>query len=97
MELFKANRQWSTRPADQRFASLQSLYDACKGYASQALERSANVSELRTEAIDGDVQLVGRQNVPARLTHWAFGQLSARVGAPASTLENFPQHWQCRI
>lgn len=90
MELFKAHKQWASRPQDERFESLQALYDATKAYAGQALERQANVSDLRTEAIDGDVQLVGRQGVPAKLTHWSFGQLAARVGAPASYLRDLP-------
>lgn len=90
MELFKAHRQWASRPADERFPSLQDLYSACKGYASQAVEKVANVAELRVEAVNEDVQLVGRQGVPSLLTHWAFGQLSARVGAPASYLRELP-------
>lgn len=96
MELFKANKQWSTRPADERFPSLEALYDATKSYAGTAVERGANVAEMRTEAIDGDVQLVGRQNVPAKLTHWAFGQLSARIGAPANYLRELPATLACQ-
>lgn len=96
MELFKANSQWSTRPADQRFESLQSLYDQCKRYADSAVERHADVSGLRTEANGADVQLVGRQNVPALLTNWAFGQLSARIGAPASYLRQLPPTLACQ-
>ena len=83
MELFKANAQWSTRPADERFTSLQGLYDATKAYADVAKEKDVDWQDLRTEAQDGDVQLVGRAGVPAKLTHWAFGQLCARVEAPA--------------
>jgi hypothetical protein len=90
MELLKAHKQWANRPEDERFADLKSLYEATKAYANVAVERTANVADIRTEAIDGDVQLVGKQNVPAKLTHWAFGQLSTKVGAPASYLRNLP-------
>jgi hypothetical protein len=90
MELFTANRQWSTRPADQRFTSLEALHAACQGYAATAAERVANVGDLRVENVDGDVQLVGRGGIPSRLTHWSFGQLSSRVGAPASYLRALP-------
>lgn len=91
MELFAAHKQWSTRPADERFDSLQSLHDATKGYAATAREREGvPVSSLRVENVDGDVQLLGKGDVPARLTHWSFGQLAARVSAPASYLRTLP-------
>lgn len=90
MELFAANKQWSTRPDDQRFKTLEDLHSACLSYASTAIERSGQVADLRVENVDGDVQLLGRQGIPSRLTHWAFGQLSARVGAPASYLRDLP-------
>jgi hypothetical protein len=96
MELFHAHQQWATRPADERFESLQSLYDATKLYAASARETKVPVSTIRTEAIDGNVQLVGRTNIPALLTHWAFGQLSARVGAPASYLRELPATLACQ-
>jgi len=91
MELFHANKQWATRPDDERFSSLQALYDACKGYADTARERNdVRVDSLRVENVNGDVQLIGRGGLPAKLTHWAFGQLCARIGAPASYLRELP-------
>lgn len=91
MELFHAHQQWATRPEDQRFTSLETLYAATKTYAASALEREAvSIKTLRTEAIDGEVQLIGKGNIPARLTHWSFGQLAARTGAPAGYLRNLP-------
>lgn len=90
MELFKATRQWSTRPSDERFETLETLYTATKHYAEQAAEANVPWGEMRTESIDGDVQLVGKTGVPAKLTHWAFGQLCSRVDAPASYLRDLP-------
>lgn len=90
MELFHAAQQWSSRPADERFDSLQSLYNATKSYAQTAQEKSVRVCDIRTEAIDGDVQLVGRQNNPAKLTHWSFSQLAGKVNAPANYLRELP-------
>lgn len=91
MELFHANQQWSTRPKDQRFASLNDLHDATKAYASTAVEKTdAQWSSLRVEAVDGNVHLVGRGGIPANLTHWSFGQLANRIGAPAGYLRELP-------
>jgi hypothetical protein len=90
MNIFKASNQWSTRPADERFENLQDLYTATKKYADEAVEKKAEFSDLRVESVEGDVQLVGRQGIPAKLTNWAFGQLCQRVGAPASYLRDLP-------
>jgi hypothetical protein len=91
MELFHANKQWSTRPADQEFKSVQAMYQACRAYADTAVEADGvQLASLRVENMDGDLALVGRKNIPARLTNWAFGQLAARVGAPAGYLETLP-------
>lgn len=90
MELFKANSQWSTRPADERFASLEEMLKATKQYADEAIVKSAEFKDLRVEAAEKEIKLVGRQGIPARLTHWAFGQLCQRIGAPASYLRDLP-------
>lgn len=96
MELFHANNQWSTRPADERFSSIQELYDATKAYSLTARENKVAVSAIRTEAINGDVQLVGRAGNPAKLTHWSFGQLAQRISAPAGYLRELPATLACQ-
>lgn len=96
MELFKAHRQWSTRPDDERFETIEALYEATKHYGESAREKSVEFGELRTEAVDGDVQLVGKAGVPAKFTNWAFGQVCARLGAPASYLRELPATLACQ-
>jgi hypothetical protein len=96
MEIFKANQQWSSRPADERFASLQALYDATRAYAETACEAEVPFSSLRAEAQDGEIVLVGRENVPAKLTNWSFGQLAQRAQAPASYLATLPATLACQ-
>jgi len=92
MELFKASQQWATRPDDERFSSLQDLYTATREYAANSAERKeVPYSSLRVEAQDKEVVLVGKGNVPSRLTNWAFGQLSSVVGAPAGYLRQLPE------
>jgi hypothetical protein len=96
MELFQAHRQWAQRPEDERFMSLQSLHDACKAYANDAAEKSVPFADMRVENVEGDVQLVGKAGVPAKLTHWAFGQLCQRLEAPASYLRDLPATLACQ-
>lgn len=90
MEIFKAHEQWAKRPADERFPSLQALYDACKAYANDAAEAEVPFNSLRTEAQAGDVVLVGKENIPAKLTNWSFGQLAQRANVPASYVQTLP-------
>ena len=90
MELFKAHRQWAKRPDDERFPTVQALYEATLEYAKIAGEKRVPFGSLRTEAVDGDIQLVGKAGVPAHLTHWAFGQLCQRIAAPAAYLRDLP-------
>jgi len=90
MELFKANHQWATRPQDERFKSMQEMHTACLIYKGDAREAIVSLKNLRVEANDNDIALVGKTGVPAKLTNWAMGQLSAKVGAPASYLRELP-------
>lgn len=96
MELFHAHNQWATRPADERFASIQELYNVTKAYADTAAAKVMPVSDIRTEAIDGDVRVIGKSNNPATLTHWSFAQLAARIGAPANYLREIPATLACQ-
>lgn len=90
MELFHANRQWATRPADQRFRTLPAMLAATQAYAKVARTTVVPWSDLRVEATDNDLLLKGKKDTPATLTHYAFGQLSARVGAPPHYLRELP-------
>ena len=89
--LSQASHQWATRPADESFLSLASLHEAVTKRTDRAKEaRDVRYSDLRVEASDGDVKLIGKTNVPASLTHWSFGQLSRAVDAPAGYLRELP-------
>lgn len=86
MNLFTASNQWANRPADQRFGSIAEMLAACREYANGAREATVPFSDIRVEKVDEDLQLVGRSGVPARLTHFVFGQMSRLAGAPANYL-----------
>lgn len=90
MDLFKASNQWATRPDDERFWKLSDAYTATREYRGEAVEKSLLYSDLRVEARESDVLLVGKAGIPARLSHWAFGQLAQRCGAPAGYLRDLP-------
>jgi Domain of unknown function (DUF932) len=90
MELFKASHQWSTRPADERFETLQALLKATKEYAETAQVVNRDYADIRAEKVNDDVMLVGKGNRPAAFTNWAFKQLCQRIEAPAQYLAELP-------
>jgi hypothetical protein len=100
MELFKANSQWASRPADERFGSLEEMYAACKGYADASeevpvpFERLTVLSARDTNEIVLAAALESGRTIKARLTHHAFGQIAARAGIAAdmcrTTLKDNP-------
>lgn len=86
MNLYKASNQWAVRPNDERQETVQDLYNVTRAYADISVQQPIVVKDLRVEAVDGEVKVVGRSNIPARLTNWSFGQLAASIGAPAGYL-----------
>jgi hypothetical protein len=81
---------WMKSP-DERFWTLKEAHGACNAYFEQSGEKEVSFDDLRVEAQkDGGISLVGKQGVPARLTHWAFSQLADRAQFPAGPLRTLP-------
>ncbi len=93
--LYDAHRQWATRPADERFTSLQNLLDYTqknKATSSQVLRR---MDDLKLEVTsDGGITLNGNLS-HAYLTNWAFGQLCRTISAPAAYLRSLSPDLAC--
>jgi hypothetical protein len=92
-ENFVVSEQWAKRPMDQRFATLGDLRAKVAERKVQYLEKSAALEHMQVQATDdGGIVLADKENAipPAMLTHWAFGQLCARAGAPAGYLRKLP-------
>jgi hypothetical protein len=71
MNLYDASRQWAERPADERFASLPEMLDACRRYYEWACESSVPFNTLRAIGNDqsDEVTLTGNAGLEARLTY----------------------------
>jgi hypothetical protein len=88
--LSEAHQQWATRPADQRFGTLAELSDNVK--ARRLRSRSIDIDSGRTKVASEDGKLIINGTItPCEPTHWAFGQLSSVIGAPAKYLRTLPQ------
>lgn len=96
MNLYDASRQWAERPDDERFFTLTEAREQAYAYHLAAREASVKLGTLNVHAEEGDPDLYLESATPRsdqvtlKFTHWFFGQLAARVGAPAGFLRKLP-------
>ena len=88
---YTAHREWASRPPDERYASVQALYDTARTRRARIEERDIDTTAFRTEAVSTD-DLVLRETSghTATLTHWSFGQLATIASAPPNYLRTLP-------
>lgn len=89
----RVQSQWFARPDDERFLSLQELYDFVKdradnSWADTLESRTIELRAVRDDPYRLDVVLPSGHTLTP--THWSFGQLCTMVGAPASFLRTLP-------
>ena len=92
-ELYKASRQWAIRPDDERYTTLEGLYEAVHSRRAAAVEIISPTKDLHirhTSPVDGDLYLNGQTGRRAFFNHWSFGQLCQRAGAPSGYLRGLP-------
>jgi hypothetical protein len=88
---YTAHREWATRPPDERFDSVQALYEAALTRRSRTEERRIQTVDFGTQAAsDDELALRDPSGRPAALTHWSFEQLAAIAGAPPKYLRTLP-------
>ena len=90
----RVSSEWFTRPDDERYLSLDTLYDAVRARAEAATTQTVETRAIRVEAAADDAErlqliLPDRPHAIAP-THWSFGQLCSLVGAPAGYLRQLP-------
>jgi hypothetical protein len=95
--ILKANKQWMSRPADQRFQTLDSLRDALSLRRNASRAVNMDLAEIRSKPTeDGQGIVINSGLTPARPSHWSFGQLARLVSAPAEYLRRMPVDLACR-
>lgn len=88
-----ASQQWMSRPDDQRFESLISLDAYCTDLRNRSNSRVLSSRKLEAQPIGDDNKglVLFDQNADMHdITHYAFGQLASRSGAPAGYLRDLP-------
>lgn len=95
--LTTANREWMTRPADQRFETLDSLRASVNARRTRSRAVNVELDDLRVHpSDDGSGLVINSGIVPASPSHWAFGQLAGIVKAPANYLRGLPAELAAR-
>lgn len=90
--LTQASHQWATRPADERFLSLHDMadhFDAIRSQSRATVVPSRRLTVAPAEDNRG-LSVLGPNGHAYDPTHWAFGQLAERAGAPAGYLRTLP-------
>lgn len=90
LNMMSANEQWRSRPADQRYTSLIELQTAMQHVMDRSAARVVASKALSADIDNGQLVVKGPSGKPAVPTHWAFGQLAQRAGAPAGYLRDLP-------
>jgi hypothetical protein len=99
--LLAASRQWASRPADQRFNSLEALHAAVTGHRNMATEaRGLDLRNMKLtvgpDATGANVPMLqGRSGLTAEFSHYAFGQFARRLDAPAAYLRQLSPGLVC--
>ncbi|MBR0693641.1 hypothetical protein [Bradyrhizobium lablabi] len=88
--LTNANRQWESRPADERFASLVDMDRAARSFRTSATVNEIMANALTVSARGDDLVLSARGFEGAALNNYSFNQLAARAKAPAAYLNTLP-------
>ena len=90
----RVSSEWFSRPADQRYLSLDTLYDSVRRRADHSRTRTVESRAVQIEARREDAEqlsiILPGAEAPFAPTHWSFGQLCSLVGAPASYLRELP-------
>lgn len=93
MNSLTAHHEWATRPSDERYTSVQALYQAAAERHVTTEEFVMDLSKCETQATtDNALVLCEPDRGHAPLTHWSFGQLAAIAGAPAQYLRTLPAY-----
>lgn len=86
-----AQGQYFSRPADERFPSLEALHTAALSDEQRCAKAEVPLSGLLAVTQGADVAVQGKATgVIATLTHWSFAQVARLVGAPAAYLRTLP-------
>lgn len=90
--IMDCSRQWASRPADERYLSLDDMqqhFDKVRSYSRAKVISNRQLTAQPTEDNKGLIVL-GPEGNAFSPTNWAFGQMAQRAKAPAGYLQSIP-------
>ena len=100
--LYQASNEWASRPADQRFWTIEDMYQKTRKNAEESIVEEIPMRDVSFTHNGSDVlmELPGSQACDlamskygdpfARFTNYSFGQMCRTLEAPASYLRTLP-------
>jgi len=88
--LSNAYAQWVKRSPDEIFKSLEDMHAFAESRKISSFQRINQLEDLVLGVSPDNELKLNPTNEQAQLTHWAFGQLCTRIGAPAKYLRALP-------
>lgn len=90
----RVSSEWFSRPADERYLSLNELSRYVRDRAEHSRTRVVESALIHVEATRTDSErlslILPGSDTPVAPTHWSFGQLASQIGAPAAYLRQLP-------
>ena len=90
----RVSSEWFSRPADERYLSLDELARSVRERAGRSRTRVVESALIHVEASRTDPErlslILPGSDASVAPTHWSFGQLASQVGAPAAYLRQLP-------
>ena len=94
MELYKAHNQWSSRPLDERFWTLEDAKNKCNELCKSSEVREVEPKDLGFASLNKELVVdfcfEGSMTEEHPVTNWAFKQICNKLSAPAGFLEKLP-------
>jgi hypothetical protein len=88
-DLVQAHNQWASRPADERFETLEDLYLHTLMAATNATTADTVMGKMQVVPVDGDLKLETPGGVLG-FNNWSFSQFAQRINAPGGYLATLP-------
>lgn len=95
MNLMTAHNEWASRPADQRYQTLDALEQAVSTRRNLSKTVTVDVKALTVKEVasrDGKGSTLAFNGImlPTEPTHWSFGQVATAIKAPAAYIRSLP-------
>jgi len=88
-----ASREWATRPADERFWTIEDMHQAVVAHKERTIDIPALLSSVEVGSPDRrslELYTGGDRQTPATFTNFSFGQICERVKAAKPYLTTLP-------